>query len=95
MVAPLMPPPFPLTAVLVAAGALGAGRVRALSAISIGFAIRFSIESLLALIYGRRIIRWLESDLVQDIGLGLIVIAVVASVISVVRVATRRSSRSA
>lgn len=85
IVAPLMPPPFPLTAVLVAAGALGAGRARVLSAIGIGFAIRFSIESLLALVYGRRLIRWLDSDLVRDIAIGMIAIAIIASVISIVR----------
>ena len=91
-VTPLMPPPFPLTAVLVAAGALGAGRVRALSAIGIGFSIRFSIESVLALIYGRRIIRWLDSDLVRDVAIGMIVIAVIASVISIVRLVMHRSA---
>jgi membrane protein YqaA with SNARE-associated domain len=85
IVAPLMPPPFPLTALLVAAGALGAGRVRVLSAVGIGFAVRFSIESVLALLYGRRITQWLDSDLARDIAIGMIALAVIASVISIVR----------
>jgi membrane protein YqaA with SNARE-associated domain len=87
IVAPLMPPPFPLTAVLVAAGALDAGRARVLSAIAIGFMVRFSIESLLALVYGRRIIQWLDSDVVRDVAIGLIVIALIGSAISIVRLA--------
>jgi len=83
--APLMPPPFPLTAVLVAAGALKIGRVRVLSALAIGFAIRFTLESVLALWYGRRIVRWINSAVAWDIGVALIAIAVVASIASIVR----------
>lgn len=93
IVVPLLPPPFPLTAVLVAAGALNAGRARVLSAIAIGFMVRFSIESLLALIYGRRIIHWLDSDVVWDVAVGLIVIAVIGSAISIVRLVRSPSTR--
>jgi membrane protein YqaA with SNARE-associated domain len=93
--APLMPPPFPFTAVIIAAGALGVGRTRLLSAIGIGLAIRFTIESVLALVYGRRIIGWLNSDAVHYVAIAMIVVVIVGGVVSVVRLVltSRRGAR--
>src|SRR5207245_2942900 len=48
--------------------------------------VRFGIEASLALIYGQRIISWLDSDLFHDIVGVFIVLAVVLTTISIVRV---------
>src|SRR5579871_3259272 len=92
--APLMPPPFPFTAVIVAAGALSAGRVRILAALAVGLSIRFWLESVLALVYGRRIIRWIDSDIARDIAIGAIVLAIVATTISILRLTIWRPHKA-
>lgn len=81
--AALLPPPFPFTAVIVAASALQSSRRGMLVAVFTGRLIRFTIESLLALYFGRRLLRYLNSDIVEYFVYGLIVLAVVGSVLTV------------
>jgi hypothetical protein len=47
--------------------------------------VRFGGETLLAVFYGPRILAWLQSDILNDIVGGIIVLALVASLLSVVR----------
>jgi membrane protein YqaA with SNARE-associated domain len=79
----LVPPPFPFTAIVMTASALQIERKTLLVAVFFGRLLRFTIDALLALAFGRQILRWLESDVVQYCVYGLIVIAIVGSVLSI------------
>ena len=81
--AALMPPPFPFTAMVVAASALQYPRRRLLLEIFVGRLARFMIIGLLALYFGRKLLRYLRSDLIEYFVYALIVIAVVGSIFSV------------
>lgn len=82
-VATLMPPPFPFTAVVMSASALQAPRRSILWAVFFGRVVRFTIESLLALWFGRRLIGLLNSDVVEYAVYAFLAIAVVGTAISV------------
>ena len=83
-VASIAPPPFPFTPFIMAAAALQYPRRRMLTVVGIARMVRFTALGVLALIFGRRILRWVESDVVGGIMIGLIVLFVVGSVVSVV-----------
>jgi membrane protein DedA with SNARE-associated domain len=59
-VAALLPPPIPLLPFLLAAGALGVTRRQLFIALGIARTIRYGGEAALAVIYGRRLIRWFD-----------------------------------
>jgi membrane protein YqaA with SNARE-associated domain len=90
-VADLIPPPFPFTAVVLAAGALDVSRYVFFVTLFASRMVRFGVEALLAVWFGKRILVWLESDLVQNIITGLIVLAVLLTVLGLVKIV--RSSR--
>ncbi len=92
---PLMPPPFPFTAVVIAAGALKAGYARVLGSVSIGLFVRFTLETCLALIYGRRIVRWINSDIARDFAIAMIALAIAASAYSIWRLVVAQRSAAA
>jgi membrane protein YqaA with SNARE-associated domain len=77
-----IPPPFPFTAVVLAAGALEVEPIRFLAVAGGVRLVRFAAEAMLAAYYGRSVLRWLNSDIVQDVVTGIIVLAAVGSVIS-------------
>jgi len=81
--AALLPPPFPFTAAIAAASALQVERRGMLTAVFVGRMVRFTAESLLALYFGRRLLRYLRSDYVEYLVYGLIAIAVVGALLSV------------
>jgi membrane protein YqaA with SNARE-associated domain len=56
VVSVLIPPPFPIVPVLIAAGALHIRRRTFLSAVAVGRAIRFTIDALLGVYFGHAII---------------------------------------
>lgn len=78
-VAALMPPPFPFTLFVIAAGALQYPRRRMLTIIAASRILRFGIEGSLALIYGRGIIRMARAPWVENLILVLIVVSVAGS----------------
>lgn len=80
--AALMPPPFPFTLFIIVASALQYPRKKMLPIIAGSRALRFGVEGALALIYGRRIIRMAESDVVQGFIIGLVAVCVIGSVVS-------------
>jgi membrane protein YqaA with SNARE-associated domain len=82
-VAALMPPPFPFTPFVIVAAALQYPRKKMLSIIAGCRAVRFVGEGWLALIYGRRIIDLAKSPWVQRLIIGLVVVSIVGSVLSV------------
>jgi len=79
----VMPPPFPFTAVVMMAAALQARRRTILLAVFIGRVVRFTIESLLAIRFGKAILEYLESDVVQYVVYGFVAIAVIGTIFSI------------
>jgi len=88
----LMPPPFPFTACILAAGALKVRTVTFFVTLFLTRLLRFGAEAVLAFFYGRHIIRWLESDTVQYVGTGLFIAAIIGTVLTTIKVL--RSNRA-
>jgi membrane protein YqaA with SNARE-associated domain len=84
-VATLIPPPFPFTPVVMTASALQSPRGKMLIAAFLGRLLRFGIEGVLALFFGRQVIAFINSDVVTYIVYGLIGIAIVLSTLSVLK----------
>ena len=83
----LIPPPFPFTPFVLAAGALNVNVRLFFVALGVTRLFRFGLEAALALVYGRRIIAWLDSERFQDIVLVFIVVAIGLALMSTVRLA--------
>ncbi len=84
-VATLIPPPFPFTAVAMTASALQSPRGKLLLAVFLGRLLRFGVEGVLALYFGRQLIAFMDSDVVTYFVYGLIGIAVVLSTLSLIK----------
>ncbi len=71
----LIPPPFPIVPVLLAAGALKIPTKKFLSAVAAGRAVRFTIDAMLGIYFGRSILRFFaqyyKPALYTLIGLGV------------------------
>ena len=80
----VMPPPFPLTPLVLTCGALNVDPKRFFSTFAAMRLLRFSIGAALARIYGRGILRVLESEQFRMVVVAFIVIAVVGTIISAV-----------
>lgn len=81
----LLPPPFPFTPFVLAAGALEVRTATFFTTFAVCRIIRFAIEAVLAVRYGRRIIRWLASPIFQDVVIGCIVVAMVLTALAIMR----------
>lgn len=90
----LMPPPFPFTAVVLTAAALQYSRKKLLLAVLAGRVLRFTGEAMLALFYGRRLIGYMRSEMVNYIVYFVVFIAVVASIFSIYKWVSSRSAPS-
>jgi membrane protein YqaA with SNARE-associated domain len=84
-VATLIPPPFPFTPAVMTASALQSPRGKMLIAVFFGRLMRFGIEAVLALYFGRHVIAFINSDVVTYIVYGLIAIAIVLSTLSILK----------
>jgi membrane protein YqaA with SNARE-associated domain len=94
----LIPPPFPFTPFVLAAGALEVDPKTFFVTLTACRLFRFGLEAALAVIYGRSIILWLDSDLFHDIVVFFTVVALVLttmSIVKVVRTSGRRVGRRA
>jgi membrane protein YqaA with SNARE-associated domain len=85
----VLPPPFPLTPFVLTSGALNLNRKKFFAAIAAARFVRFGIVGLLAFIYGRQILSWLESDIFAFVIATLIVIALIGTPISIYQVFKR------
>lgn len=83
VVATLLPPPFPFTPFVMAASALQYSRKRLLSVVFAGRLVRFGLEALLAIYFGKKILTYINSSILEYFVYALIVIALVGSVVSV------------
>ena len=84
-VATLLPPPFPFTPVIMTASALQCSRKKLLGAVFVGRVIRFTVEAILALYFGRQLIAYINSDVVTYFVYALIAAAVILSTLSLLR----------
>ncbi|OLC43384.1 MAG: hypothetical protein AUH43_20895 [Acidobacteria bacterium 13_1_40CM_65_14] len=97
----LIPPPFPFTPFVLAAGALEVKTSTFFVTLIVCRILRFGVEAALAATYGDGVLSWLDSDLFQDIVSFLIVVAVILTALSIVnlirstRTSGRRSGRRA
>jgi membrane protein YqaA with SNARE-associated domain len=82
----LLPPPFPMTAFILTSGALKVPQTRFLLIFAVARLIRFGIEALLARRFGTSLLRMFESEPVQRIAVGLVVVAIAGTAITVVRI---------
>jgi membrane protein YqaA with SNARE-associated domain len=90
-VATLIPPPFPFTPAVMTASALQSPRGELLIAVFFGRLLRFGIEAVLALYFGRQVIAFMNSDVVTYIVYGLIGIAVILSTLSLLKWLKRKN----
>jgi membrane protein YqaA with SNARE-associated domain len=84
-VATLLPPPFPFTPVMMTASGLQYPRKKLLGVVFLGRLVRFVLEGLLALYFGRKLTSYVNSDIFAYFVYGLIAVAVVASSWSIIR----------
>jgi membrane protein YqaA with SNARE-associated domain len=92
--AALMPPPFPFTFFLIAASGMQMSRVKVLSSVGFGRLVRFFALAVLAYHYGRQILAVAERDEVEYVVIGLAVVSVIGSALSVAKwIRTARHQR--
>ena len=84
-IATLIPPPFPFTPVVMTASALQSPRGELLIAVFLGRLLRFGIEAILALYFGRQVLAFMNSDIVTYMVYGLIGAAVILSTLSLMK----------
>jgi membrane protein YqaA with SNARE-associated domain len=82
----IAPPPFPLTAFVLTSGALHVPVARFLFVFAAARLFRFGTEALLARRFGTSLLRMLESDVAQQVAIGLIVVSILGTAITVVRI---------
>ena len=83
-VATVLPPPFPFTPVVMTASAFQTPRRTLFAAVFVGRLMRFTIEALLALYFGRQLIAFIRSDVVIYTVYGLIALGAVLSTLSII-----------
>jgi membrane protein YqaA with SNARE-associated domain len=91
----VLPPPFPFTPFIIVMSAMQYPRWKMLGIVAAGRAIRFSVEGVLAIFYGRRILEFAKNDILQDIVIGLVVVSVIGSIWSIYTWVQRARTRAA
>lgn len=88
----LIPPPFPFTPFVLAAGALEVKTSTFFVTLGVCRVLRFGLEAALAVVYGRSILSWLDNDLFHDIVAAAVFVAVTLTTLSVIKI-VRTSGR--
>ena len=88
----LIPPPFPFSPFVLAAGALKVHAPTMFGILAVCRIGRFGLEVYLANRFGRTVLSWIESNTFRDVVFVFIALAVAASIFSIVRLI--RSSRT-
>jgi membrane protein YqaA with SNARE-associated domain len=81
----VLPPPFPLTPFVLTSGALGLDRRKFFLTLGTMRFLRFFAESMLAVIYGRRILTWLQSDIFEYVIVGMMILALAGTAITIIQ----------
>jgi membrane protein YqaA with SNARE-associated domain len=82
----LAPPPFPWAPLVMVAGALDVDRPKFFITLVICRFVRFGGEALLAVLYGRSIVRWLESEIFHQVVSVAVLLAIVVSIFSAIKI---------
>ena len=81
----LVPPPFPFTPIVLAAGALDVKAGPFFATLAACRFARFGIEAYLARRYGSQTLEWLESPVVEKVVLTFVVLGIVLTTLALVR----------
>jgi membrane protein YqaA with SNARE-associated domain len=84
----LMPPPFPLAGFILACGALKVKKLPFFTAFAVARAVRFSVIAVLALFYGRWILRFMESTAFRTFVIAFAAVAIAGTAYSIYRVSS-------
>lgn len=95
LIAALLPPPFPFTPFILAISSIKLPLRTFLPAIVCGRSIRFFIEGVLALHYGRHIVRLIKNPIWEAIVALILVVAVVGTIVSIIRWTRRPTAKIA
>ncbi len=79
-----IPPPFPFTAFVLSAGAFELSSWTFFAWVALARVVRFACETALASYYGSQIIRWMTTPLFETIIGGVIILAVLGTIVSAV-----------
>jgi membrane protein DedA with SNARE-associated domain len=91
----LIPPPFPFTPFILAAGALEVDVATFFSTLAVCRLIRFGLEALLAAVYGQALLTWFTSDVFHDIVVAASVLGLALTLLSLAKLfASSGSPRS-
>lgn len=90
----LFPPPFPLTPLVLTCGALEVNRRWFFSAFAAMRLLRFGAGAVLARIYGRGILRVLQTDTFRMVAIGFIVVTIIGSIVSAILLWRNTRTRS-
>jgi membrane protein YqaA with SNARE-associated domain len=82
----LIPPPFPFTPFVLAAGALEVDTRTFFVTLTTCRVLRFGLEAAFALVYGGRILTWLDSDLFHTVVLFFVIIAIALTLVSLAQI---------
>jgi membrane protein YqaA with SNARE-associated domain len=88
----LIPPPFPFTPFILAAGALKVDVATFFGTLAVCRLIRFGVEALLAAIYGPVLLTWFTSDVFHDIVLGLSVLGLTMTLLTIAKLSMSSGS---
>ena len=92
----VLPPPFPFTPFIIVMAAMQYPRWKMMTIVALGRALRFTVEGVLAMIYGRRILAMAKNPVLQCTIIGLVVISLIGSAWSIYNWARRaRAGRQA
>jgi membrane protein YqaA with SNARE-associated domain len=81
----LMPPPFPFSVFVLGAGAANVDRRKFFVTLAVCRMLRFGLEALLGLRYGRYALQWIESETVERVVAVIVVLAIAAGLFSLAR----------
>lgn len=82
----LIPPPFPFTPIVLAAGALEVKAVTFFSTLAACRFVRFGVEAYLARRYGPQTLDWLESPIVENAVLAFLALGIALTTLSLIRI---------
>jgi membrane protein YqaA with SNARE-associated domain len=85
----LMPPPFPFSVFVLAAGAAKTNRRKFFLTLAACRILRFGAEALLGLRYGRYALQWIESETVERVVAVIVMAAIAASLVSLGRLSRK------
>ena len=91
----LMPPPFPFSVFVLGAGAAKVDRRKFFVTLAVCRMLRFGLEAVLGLRYGRYALTWIESETVERVVAAIVVLAIAAGLFSLSRLRRDRGLRFA